>query len=230
MPVSVVIPVGPYEANQQWLGECLNSLREQTTKPDEIVIIDDGAGLKWDDIWGQVKHTLRIPGCLQVNAMPWRTGISHAFNYGIALARNECVVMLGSDDTLDRFAVQRALECYDEHGRRDAYYYFGLRYMDTGELQTVPCNAAMVTKGFWKLSGGFPIESAIGRGDQMLLSICLKHRLPVYPIANGEPLYNYRRHDDAWTGYAGSYHHELMSIMDKLTANWKEPEWANRYL
>lgn len=232
MPVSVVIPVGPYEANKQWLTPCVESLGEQTIKPDEIVIVDDGARLNdgWLADWFHPEFGFLYMLNVSYHAMPWRTGISHAFNYGIAWAKHECVIMLGSDDTLDRFAVQRALECYDEHGRRDAYYYFGLRYMDTGELQTVPCNAAMVTKGFWKLSGGFPIESAIGRGDQMLLSICLKHRLPVYPIANGEPLYNYRRHDDAWTGYAGSYHHELMSIMDKLTANWEKPEWANRYL
>lgn len=245
-----MIPVGPSQANKQWLDECINSAI--AANADEILLMDDGAQLeKWNrdklivhemrlsrtDNWFPASYQTELVlwNTLSVYKLPWRTGISHAFNYGVALARNECVFLLGSDDTLEPNCLERCWEAYEKTGRKDGYYSVPVRYMSTGELQTIPCNAAMVTKGFWKMTGGFPIETAIGRGDNALLSICMNRpELPVYWVGHitghdDEPLYNYREHPGQWTPYASSYAEELISIINKLTANWQPPDWTEKY-
>src|SRR3989304_9560985 len=37
-PMTVVIPLGPLEAHQRWIEECLDSVAAQTTHPYEILI------------------------------------------------------------------------------------------------------------------------------------------------------------------------------------------------
>jgi glycosyltransferase involved in cell wall biosynthesis len=226
MSITVVIPIGPSEANKRWHREAIESAIDQSESPVEVLLIDDGAMLQegdYPDDW------------VRIIRMPWRTGISHAFNYGIMLAKTDLVFMLGSDDTLEPNCLERCWEAYNKRDRQDAYYSVPVRYMSTGEVQTIPCNAAMVTKGFWKMTGGFPIESAIGRGDNALLSICMNRpELPVVWVGHetGHPLdvlYNYREHPGQWTPYANRYAPELISIINKLTEDWTTPEWVENY-
>lgn len=228
--ISVVIPVGPYEANTRWLDECMRSVRDQTVQPQQIVIVDDGASENF-----YVQYDLAASGKLKVLHMYWRTGISHSFNYGIMASPTDLVFMLGSDDTLEPTCLERCLEAYNKREQADGYYSVPIKYMDTEEVQTAPCNAAMVTKGFWRMSGGFPIETSLGIGDSTLLSICIKHKLPVYWVgedtaAPETPLYNYRRHPDIHTykinwGIADQ-------LRSYLTESWNPEEvklWSERY-
>lgn len=251
MSISVVIPVGPFKSNTEWLQECLDSLAVQTMAPDEVVLIDDGANLlalEWLKAWpseysqwsrGSCDYLDREPlyTTSSVYTMPWRTGISHAFNYGVMLADTECVFMLGSDDTLEPTCLEACWEAYNNNQQKDGYYSVPIRYLDTGEVQTAPCNAAMVTKGFWRMSGGFPIETAIGIGDSTLLSICLAHHLPVYWVGEDvgqpeTPLYNYRRHPDIHTYKLGPWWGIADQIRSKCTELWNKEEveqWSGRY-
>lgn len=220
--ISVVIPVGPYPANTRWLDEAIESCRTQTYTPDQLLIIDDGAHLP-SHPWADIVR------------MPWRAGISHSFNYGVALAAHDLVFLLGSDDTLEPMCLERCLQAYDKLSQKDAYYSVAVRYMDTGEVQSAPCNAALVTKQFWKLSGGFPIESSVGCGDSMLLSICLAHHLPVYQVGYvlGEdpelPLYNYRRHEGTWTAGLAQRQEIIHLVRDAVTRDWASPGLVGEY-
>lgn len=233
--ISVVIPVGPFESNKRWLRECMDSIIVQTLQPSDVVLIDDGAelnNLEW--LWNQgLFNTLVLRPCI----MPWRTGISHAFNYGVALADSECVFMLGSDDTLEPQCLEKCLEAYNKNTQLNAYYSVPIRYIDDLTIQTAPCNAAMVTKEFWKQTGGFPIETAIGIGDSTFLSICLRHNLPVRWVGEdvGQPevpLYNYRRHPDIHTYKLGPWWGVVDSIRNIATEQWdadKIKEWSGNY-
>lgn len=223
MRVSVVIPVGPFPSNVLWLPEALESVLNQTLYPDEIIVIDDGAGLdltEYEDTY--VWHA------------PWRMGISHSFNVGVGLSRSECVFMLGSDDTLEPTCLEKCMESYSYRKEQPGYYSVPIRYMDDLSIQTAPCNAAMVTRSFWRMTGGFPIESAVGVGDSMLLSICLKHKLPVYWVGHDvgqddTPLYNYRRHPDIHTYKLGPYWGAIDSLRNTVTELWTPPEWTKNY-
>lgn len=247
--VTVAIPVGPRPSHQKWLGECLDSVRNQTVEVDEILIINDMAELYPHEL---IEHAYgpnrggtqvitdqdgsgRISGRRMDNGdrhlrewyAPFRLGVAAAFNMGVALAHNRLVVMLGSDDTLEPNAVDELLKTYEESGFAEAFYYFGVRYMDTGELQTLPCNCAAVTQDFWRYTGGFAPEMGVGACDSMFISQMLVHEQEsLIPVAGGAPLFNYRRHDETDTAGRADYQGAIFSVRDILTRDWKPTAWG----
>lgn len=218
--MTVVIPVGPSLNACRWIGETLESVADQTEDVN-ILLIDD-------------MHGIREHKCVSsyqvadssIWKAPWRLGVAHAFNFGVALAPTELVIMLGADDTLEPTAAAHALRAWDQHGI-DAYYYFGVRYMDTGEEQTLACGEAMVSKGLWRKTGGFPVESEVGACDAALISIMMVH-FPelLVPIANGKPLVNYRRHADTDTASRGEWQGPILIARHLLTKNFVKPDWG----
>jgi glycosyltransferase involved in cell wall biosynthesis len=194
VPITITIPVGPHLSNVRWLDACLASLDAQTVQPAEVLLIDDGANLKMRPY---------LHPALHIYTPPWRLGVAHAFNFGVALAENEAVIMLGSDDLLFPEAVELAYAAYLGYGDPLGYLYFGVQYSDGG-MQNYPCNAALVTKELWKLTGGFPVEGAIGGCDTLLISRMmvaggeLGHLLSIHDAVGG-PLYWCRRHPETET-------------------------------
>ena len=164
---------------------------------------------------------------LRIWRSPWRVGVAAAFNFGVALARGSLVFLLGSDDTLDPLCLEKCLDQWKRSYGADAYYWTGVRYLDTGELQALPCNAAMVTKEFWRRTGGFPVETGVGAPDAALISILMVHDPhSLIPVAGGEPIYNYRRHGETDTAGRGPWQGAILPARSILTENWKRPEWG----
>lgn len=214
--ITVVIPVGPYPANTRWLQEALDSVKGQTHKPDEILFIDDMADLS--DIY-------LGPGCT-VWRSPWRLGVAHAFNFGVALAKNELVFLMGSDDVLEPNCLEECIKTWNSNNKADAYYFTGIRYMDNSEEQNLPCGYAMVTKEFWRKTGGFPIESAVGAPDAAFVSICMvHHKNSLVCVADGAPVVNYRRHNESDTAGKAPWQGAILQTRDVLTQTWKKPDW-----
>ena len=183
-PITIAIPVGPNPANVQWLHEALESIEQQTELPGEVLLIDDGAHL----------DPARYPGC-RIWATPWPSGVAHAFNAGVALAAYDLVIMLGSDDRLLPHAVATCWQFWQ--GVRDPHGYYAMPVVyDDGREQLDPCNAAMVHKDLWKLTGGFPVEAAIGACDTWLISkiwVGKGTQGSLYTVGD-RPLYWYRDH------------------------------------
>lgn len=216
--ITVAIPVGPNPANKRWLQEALDSVRQQTMQPSEILFIDDMADLKSSDYEGIAYN--------RIWCSPWRLGVASAFNFGVALANNDLVFLMGSDDVLEPECLEKCFGAWQKNMKADAYYYTGIRYMDDGETQTVPCGYALVTKGFWRKTGGFPIESGSGAPDAAFISICLVHHSEsLIAVADGVPLVNYRRHQESDTASKDSWQGVILETRDILTRNWKKPEW-----
>jgi glycosyltransferase involved in cell wall biosynthesis len=129
LPVSVVIPF--YNA-AAFLGEALQSVRQQTRQPLEVIIVDDGSRAEEArelDAIGQ--------GCMVVHLEKNR-GVSVARNVGISRARGCWVAFLDADDMWmpDKLQVQwdylsRHPGCRAIHG--------GLHCrMPDGEIRTFP--------------------------------------------------------------------------------------------
>lgn len=215
--VTVTIPVGPFAANKRWLREAIQSVEAQTYPVDELLIIDDMAHLTPEDI--QTEN-----GITHVWQSPWRLGVAHAFNFGVALAQNELVFMLGSDDWLEPECINL---CVKEYGRAEksdnTYFYIGVHYSDGREDQSIPCNAAMVTKSLWEQTGGFPIEASTGAPDAAFCSIFWSHPeiCKFMAVADGRPLYNYRVHDETDTAGRGSWQGIILQTRDLVTSQWK---------
>jgi len=261
MKITVAIPVGPFPANKQWLPECLASVAAQTRQADEVLLIDDMAGLGMTDL-----KPLRIDGdrCTEGPAFmghsgslcvthlervaadrdeesagtwwrtfariwrsPWRLGVGAAFNAGVGLAFGDCVFMLGSDDTLEPQCLAMCEEEFHAMRGADAYYYVDLRYSDGRPDQSVPCNAAMVTKGFWRKSGGFAPESGSGAPDAALISAMMVNDPDsLVRVQSPSPLYVYRVHEGTDTAGRERWQGIILETRDILTETWTAPKWG----
>jgi len=214
--ISVVIPVGPSEANQRWLPEAIASVVAQTV-PATIVLVDDMAGIRPAQLLphGQEYKYFKCP---------WYMGVAHAFNIGVAIAPTELVFMLGSDDTLEPECLEECIAEYERQHDDLGYYFVGVRYADTGEEQTVACHAAMVTRSLWLHTGGFPVATASGAPDAAFISILLRHRAEagrLWPVADARPLYNYRRHKESDTASKGQWQGVILATRDLVTREWR---------
>lgn len=212
VPITVSIPVGPNPSNRRWLREAIESAREQTMQPEEILLIDDGANLDEAD----------YPG-VRIYKAPWKLGVAHAFNFGVALAYNDLVIMLGSDDQLLQTCVEHCWRAWEEINDPHGYYYMAVVYHD-GREQNTPCNAAMVHKDLWHLTGGFPVEASVGMCDNVLISLMMasQGRLgQIYAIGT-EPIYWYRAHSETDTAMrTGHWHHIAAQVVHLVTETRK---------
>jgi len=217
--ITVAVPVGPEKHHQQWLDECLASVAAQTRPPDEVLLIDDMAGL-------QPRNGHRIWRA------PWRLGIAAAMNFGVALAENELVFMLCADDTLHPECLERCLATYENTPspqRDEAYYFVGVHYMDGyWDDQFLPGGAAMVSKSLWRKCGGFAPETSSGAPDCALMSVFMTHHESgqYMGVSKDLCLYNYRRHADSNTSRAGPWQGVILETRNVLANLWQPPEWG----
>ena len=218
--ITVAIPCGP--GHERFLPEAIQSVLAQTLLPDEILVISDMADLR-----AGLDTTGGVP--LRTWCSPWRLGVAHAFNFGVALAENERVFLLGADDRLLPRCLEKCHQIWESAGRMDTYYGVGVQYSDGRENQFVLCNAAMVTKGLWAATGGFPVEAASGAPDAALLSILLgRNVVRTILVDDRQPLYWYRVHEDTDTARRGAWQGVILQTRDILTRDWQPPEWARR--
>ncbi len=223
--IGVVIPVGPSEWHARWLGECLDSLAEQTRRADALVIVDDMHEIS--DAHLLQADNERVAGELEVWDAPWLLGVPHAFNAGLARAFDagcDLVLMQGADDRLSPDALERAEAAYRKNGERDGYYWFDVHYSD-GEEQRLPCNCAAVTPGLWRSTGGFPPESAIGACDSAYISMLMVHRPDALQHIDGGYIWH-RRHEHQETARQGGLFGQREAMVDWFTRRWEAPQWG----
>lgn len=95
--VSVVIPVYNTEA---YVGEAIESAREQTLRDIEILVIDDGSTDRSPSVIRKLADTdSRIQIYTQTNQ-----GVSAARNKGLEYVKGEFIYFLDSDDLLEKCA------------------------------------------------------------------------------------------------------------------------------
>lgn len=114
MKVSVIIPV--YNSEKTIL-DTLVSVKNQTYKPLEIVIIDDGS---FDnskiiiETFATENPRLQICYTYQTNK-----GVSSARNYGLKIAKGSWVALLDADDTWDHNKLKRQKEILEANPQID---------------------------------------------------------------------------------------------------------------
>lgn len=103
--VSVVIPA--YRAAHT-IGRAVRSLLDQTRRPDEIVVVDDGSP---DDLEAALEpHRAHVRLVRQANC-----GAASARNAGIELARGDLIAFLDADDFWHPGKLARQLEVLERH-------------------------------------------------------------------------------------------------------------------
>ncbi len=187
-PVTVVIPVGPAPSHVRWFPDCLQSVRAQMVKADEVLIIDDGAYLSQEALGNDVR----------LWRFPWVSGVAHAVNAGVGLATHPLVIILGSDDILRPWAVADCLREYERRGDDLAFYWMDVKDSPGGP-GVMPSGAAMVTKALWEHTGGYPHEGSVGCPAQLFISAMIAAGVAagrLWRVESQAPPYWHRTHPE----------------------------------
>lgn len=169
VPITVVIPVGPARHHTRYLAKCLESVAAQTEMPEEILIIDNGIGLREplpvETLFPFAGRSDIAPSDAKLWRAPWAMGLATGFNAGVGLARNEHVFFLGSDDVLHPRCLELCWKAWLADPHPLGWYFVGVRD-SSGYEQNTPCLAAMVTKTLWAAAGGLELGSDYGVNSQ----------------------------------------------------------------
>lgn len=213
--ITVIITVGPKEHHKRWLGECLESIRQQTIKADEILIIDDCAFLKQEEVGDDVR----------IWRTPWVSGSVHGVNFGVALAMNDLVLHVASDDVIRPWCIA---DCLAEYKRRQdplGYYWLDVEYSD-GRIQKLASGPSMVTKELWRHTGGLPLEGTIGAADFMFICAMNEvrgHAGRLWHVQSDEAPYWFRLHKDQIQSAQHARYGSVIGIVrDIINAEWVE--------
>ena len=101
--VSIIVPV--YKVEQEYLKKCIDSIKNQTYKNYECIVLCDGAN---EETQNYVKQYTENDSKFKV-VIKENTGVSDTRNLGINLCSGEYITFLDADDWLEN----NALECFN---------------------------------------------------------------------------------------------------------------------
>lgn len=211
--VSIVIPT--FDQDPGFFTECLESVREQSISSWEAIVVDDAS---------RCRNVEKIVGRL---ADPRFAVLRHEANRGLGAARNtgfkaaraEYVVPLDSDDRLhpDFLAVTLAelrraatLDCVFTDFRLFGSDAGVWRYESDRTLrdmllgQWIPGAGTLMRRTVWERVGGYAEDlQLLGNEDWDFWISALEHGVKVRHVP--QPLYLYRRHQDAMSDFSLQY-------------------------
>lgn len=124
--VSVIIPVYNVE---EYLADCLNSIRNQTLQDIEIICVDDGSTDSSLSILCQAaEEDPRVRVLVQKNS-----GLSAARNTGIQAAQGKYLYYIDSDDMLEPDALQFLIDTVEDNDL-DSILFGGKAFYESDEL------------------------------------------------------------------------------------------------
>ena len=106
--VTVIIPT--YN-RREWIGVCLDSVKAQTYKQIETLVIDDGS----TDGTAELLRSDPRYSFARLHVQPKNGGASVARNTGIEMARGELIVFIDSDDALLPHHIETVVRVFADH-------------------------------------------------------------------------------------------------------------------
>lgn len=226
--VSVLIPCYNAEA---YIAEAIRSALDQTRRPDEVIVVDDGSG----DRSGTIAR--RFGGIVRVLAGA-HGGVSAARNIGLAEARAELIALLDADDVWERDKLARQVprfadpevgltcsrtENIDANGTCDRGpwpqecpegYVFERLYRDNW----IPNATVVVRRNAVREVGGF--DEALRKAEDFDLWLRLSQRWMFAVVP--EVLAHYRHHAAQVTHHAAGVLLGLVTVQARYAAEFQE--------
>lgn len=203
MKISVVIPVYNREI---LVKRAIDSVLNQTRRPDEIIVVNDGST-------DRTAHVLKGYGSKIRVIHEENKGVSAARNQGIAEADGYWIALLDSDDEWlpDKLSIQEAWfknnpqyricqteEIWIRNGKRvnpmnKHKKYHGDIFMPSLRLCLVSPSAVMFEKSLFTESGGFDESLPVCEDYDLWLRISLNHPVGLIPVPG---IMKYGGHED----------------------------------
>jgi len=108
--VSILMPV--FDTPAAWLSECWDSIREQTFREWELVLVDDGS--RTDETIAEIDRIARDPRVVLIR-LDENQGISRALNEGLSHCRADLVARMDADDMMLPTRLQRQVAYLRAH-------------------------------------------------------------------------------------------------------------------
>lgn len=104
---SIIVPVYNVE---KYIGDCLDSILNQTYENFEVIVVNDGSPDNSQDIIDRyAKKDKRIRSFIKKNG-----GLSDARNYGVSKAKGDYLVFVDSDDSINCELLEKINEVLDD--------------------------------------------------------------------------------------------------------------------
>ncbi len=130
---SVVIPV--YNVERKMLGDCIESVLQQTYTNWELVLVDDHSDIE------EVRETLQLyqnKDKIRVFFREENGGISEASNTGLKKCKGEFVAFLDCDDLLSANALYEVAKLLNENEELDLIYSDEDKISEDGDIRFSP--------------------------------------------------------------------------------------------
>ena len=108
--VSILMPV--FDTPATYLSECWDSIREQTFREWELVLVDDGS--RTAETIAEIDRIARDPRVVLIR-LDENQGISHALNVGLSQCRADLVARMDSDDKMVPTRLERQVAYLRAH-------------------------------------------------------------------------------------------------------------------
>lgn len=222
--VSVIMPC--YN-DGRYIREAIDSVRNQTYKNIEIIVIDDGS----DDA-----ETLEILERLADEVLLLHTDHvrpAAARNFGIQHADGKYIMPVDSDDRIDERYIEKAVEIIENNPHVGVVYceadLFGEKSgrwdlpkysFESMLLDNIVFVTALFYKEDWEKAGGFHTGLVAGMEDYDFWIAILSLGREIYQIP--EILFHYRiKPSSRTTGFQSDYHH-MQETYRQIYDNHKE--------
>ena len=145
--ISIVIPVYNVE---NFVNETLLSIKNQTSQPDEVIVIDDGST---DNSFNVINNFKNIQGWQILRTTNQGLGLTR--NFGKSIVRSEYIFFLDSDDLIESNFIYEMKKLIQEFNKPDMILFSGKTFSDD----------KLIDK---KLNLNFTIEGQFYRSDKLL--------------------------------------------------------------
>ena len=163
-------------------AHCIESVINQSHKPDVIRFYDDGIGDcgHLPEIYPEVEFVLR----------PENLGVVANFNDALERTTTDRVLFLGADNWLDPTTIEKCLQRTEDMVSYDANKYHAGR-IEYWHLSNFPHGSAMYNTQMAKDVGGYEASGGVHSEEDMVLFSRMKHAGGSLYIIE-EPLLQYR--------------------------------------
>jgi glycosyltransferase involved in cell wall biosynthesis len=175
--------------NEKYIEECLDSLRRQTYRDLEIIVVDDASTDNSFNIiqsW-EKKYQSHLKHRVKVIQLPRNVGYAGALNVGLYLAKGEYIAMQDGDDISHPKRIEMEVNFLAKH---KSYDLVGTNYVafENGDL-------TQIERAYW-LGYGEEIPERYAKGDHCICHGTILFRGKVFDKFGGP-----RRHHEGAEDY-----------------------------
>jgi len=151
--ISIIIPVYNVE---NYVSETLDSVKNQTSLPDEVIVINDGST---DNSFNIIKNYSDLK-CFKIFETK-NQGLGLTRNYGISLAKSDYIYFLDSDDIIENNFIYEMRKLINQYKNPDIILFSGKTFTHKKEIDN-------------KINLKFTIEGQFFKGDKLLTKMVKK--------------------------------------------------------